>query len=80
MSEGYIGLVDGDWETHEEDAALVRRHLTGPGPVLDLGCRPGHWTAYLHSLGADVTGIDIVPEFIAHARATHPGPGFGSAA
>jgi SAM-dependent methyltransferase len=77
MSEQYIGLFDGGWQDHEDDTALVRRHLTGlRGPVLDLGCGPGHWTAYLHSLGADVTGVDIVPEFIAHARATYPGPEF----
>jgi SAM-dependent methyltransferase len=77
MSEQYIGLVDGAWPDSDDDTALVRRHLTGcPGPVLDLGCGPGHWTAYLHSLGADVTGVDIVPEFIAHARATHLGPEF----
>jgi SAM-dependent methyltransferase len=40
--------------------------------VLDLGCGPGHITDYLRSLGADATGIDMVPEFIAHARAAHP--------
>jgi SAM-dependent methyltransferase len=77
MSEQYIGLFDGEWQAHEDDTAFIRRHLTGlPGPVLDLGCGPGHWTAYLHSLGVDVSGIDMVPEFIAHARATHPGPKF----
>lgn len=77
MSEQYIGLFDGSWQEHEDDTALVQRHLTGlSGPVLDLGCGPGHWTAYLHSLGADVTGVDMVPEFIAHARASHPGPDF----
>ena len=77
MSEQYIGLLGGGWQDHEDDTAMVRRHLTGlPGPVLDLGCGPGHWTAYLHALDVDVTGVDIVPEFIAHARATHPGPEF----
>lgn len=77
MSEQYIDLFDGDWQAHEDDTALIQRHLTGlSGPVLDLGCGPGHWSAYLHSLGVDVTGIDMVPEFIAHARATHPGPEF----
>ena len=77
VSQQYIGMVDGTWQDHEEDTALVRRHLTGlTGPVLDLGCGPGHWTAYLHSLGADVTGVDMVPEFIAHARTTHPGSDF----
>lgn len=75
--EDYIRFVDGDWASQDEDKALVRCHLAGrSGPVLDLGCGPGQWTAYLHSLGAHVTGVDIVPEFITHARATHPGPEF----
>ncbi len=77
MSEQYIGLLDGGWPDDEDDTALVRRHLTGlAGPVLDLGCGPGHWTAHLHALGAEVTGVDAVPEFIAYARATYPGPVF----
>jgi SAM-dependent methyltransferase len=77
MSTQYISLFDRGWQDHDDDTALVRRHLTGlQGPVLDLGCGPGHWTAYLHSLGADVSGVDMVPEFIAHAQATHPGPRF----
>ncbi|MEJ2870654.1 class I SAM-dependent methyltransferase [Actinomycetospora sp. OC33-EN08] len=77
MSGPYIGLFDGGRKGHADDTALVRRHLTGlDDPVLDLGCGPGHWTAYLHSSGVDVTGVDLVPEFIAHARATYPGPEF----
>ena len=77
MSEQYIGLVDGTWANHPEDTALVRRHLSGlSGPVLDLGCGPGHWTDDLHALGAEVTGVDMVPEFIAHARASYPGSDF----
>jgi SAM-dependent methyltransferase len=72
----YIDLYAG-WRPDGDDAALIRRHLTGrDGTVLDLGCGPGHWTGYLHSLGADVTGIDMVPEFVAHAEAHHPGPKF----
>jgi len=77
VAEHYIGLFDGVEKAHEDDAAFIRRHLTGlPGPVLDLGCGPGHWTAYLHSLGADVTGFAVVPEFIAHARTAHLGSEF----
>ena len=76
-SKQYIGLIDSGWQDHEDDTALVRRHLTElPGPVLDLGCGPGHWTAYLQSCGADVTGVDMVPEFIAHARKAHRGAEF----
>ena len=73
----YADLFDRGWPAQEDagDLALVERHLLGlPGPVLDLGCGPGQWTAHLHALGADVTGVDVVPEFVAHARAAHPGP------
>ena len=77
VAEQYIDLIAGDWQADDEDTLFVRRHLTGlAGPVLDLGCGPGHWTGYLHSLGADVTGIDMVPEFIQHARATHTDASF----
>lgn len=79
MSEQYIELFGDGWEerTHPEDMAIIRDHLVGlSGPVLDLGCGPGHWTAHLHSSGAEVTGIDMVPAFIEHACRTHPGPEF----
>ena len=75
----YIDLFDRGWADREDpgDLALVERHLLGlPGPVLDLGCGPGQWTAHLDARGADVTGVDVVPEFLAHARAAHPGPRF----
>lgn len=76
-SAQYIDLFDGDWDAHEVDAAFIRRHLHQVrGPVLDLGCGPGYWTAYLHSLLVQTTGIDVVPEFIEYARAAHPGPEF----
>jgi SAM-dependent methyltransferase len=76
VAQQYVDVFGGDVAT-DEDAAFVRRHLAGlGGPVLDLGCGPGQWTAYLHALGTDVSGVDLVPEFIAHARAAHPGPEF----
>lgn len=43
------------------------------GPVADLGCGPGHITAYLASLGLDAFGVDLSPEMIRVARAAHPG-------
>lgn len=76
MSGQYIELFD-EVDPNDPDAALIRKYLTGlPGPVLDFGCGPGQWTAHLHGLGVDVTGIDMVPEFVAHARVAHPGPEF----
>jgi SAM-dependent methyltransferase len=69
----YIDLFGAGDKVHADDLALIGRHLAGtPGPVLDLGCGPGHLTAHLRSLGVEAIGVDLVPEFIAHARATHP--------
>ncbi|HLL23410.1 MAG TPA: class I SAM-dependent methyltransferase, partial [Kofleriaceae bacterium] len=42
------------------------------GPIVDIGCGPGHVTAHLAALGADVAGVDLSPEMIAAATARHP--------
>ncbi|GAB3509024.1 hypothetical protein GCM10027575_19620 [Phytohabitans suffuscus] len=69
----YIELFGSSERVHADDLAFIERHLGGrPGVVLDLGCGPGHLTGFLRSLGVDARGIDLVPEFIAHARAAHP--------
>jgi len=44
----------------------------GGGPVADVGCGPGHVTAYLHELGIDAFGIDLSPMMIDVARRDHP--------
>lgn len=73
VAELYIGLFGTTQQVHPEDLAFIGRHLSSrPGMVLDLGCGPGHLAGHLRSLGVDARGIDMVPEFIAHARATHP--------
>lgn len=57
----------------ERDRALIGRWADGlEGPLLDLGCGPGHWTAWLASRGLDAEGIDPVSEFIDHARHSFP--------
>lgn len=38
------------------------------GPFLDLACGTGRMAFHLASQGYQVTGVDIVPEMIAHAR------------
>ena len=72
MAHQYIELFGSIAEVHADDLALIDRHLSIPGAVLDVGCGPGHLTAHLRSLDVDAIGIDLVPEFIDHARATHP--------
>ncbi|MBS2535120.1 class I SAM-dependent methyltransferase [Catenulispora sp. NF23] len=42
------------------------------GPVADVGCGPGHVTAYLSGLGLDAFGVDVSSGMIAVARARNP--------
>lgn len=73
VADLYIDLFGAVAKTDPGDLAFITRHLSIPGGVvLDLGCGPGHLTGHLRSLGVAATGIDLVPEFIAYARATHP--------
>lgn len=69
-----LGTTDA---AHPADLALITSWADGiTGQVLDAGCGPGHWTAHLASLGLDARGVDLVPAFVAHARAAHPGVPF----
>lgn len=72
-STEYAKLLGTMASVHPSDRQLVTSWADRIiGPALDAGCGPGHWTAYLASRGLDIRGIDLVPEFIAHARAEHP--------
>ena len=51
-------------------ADLVK--AAGDGPVADVGCGPGHVTAFLGELGLDAFGIDLSPGMIEVARRDHP--------
>jgi SAM-dependent methyltransferase len=53
---------------------LVRQ--AGGGPVADVGCGPGHVTAYLRDRGVDAFGVDLSPQLVATARAANPGVRF----
>ncbi len=66
-----------------EATAPADRELIGSwaarvrGPIVDLGCGPGHWTDFLHRAGAEVIGLDPVEEFVVHARRRFPHVTFG---
>ncbi|MDH6137363.1 SAM-dependent methyltransferase [Kitasatospora sp. MAA4] len=42
------------------------------GPVADLGCGPGHLTAYLAALGVSAFGVDLSPTMISLAQEAYP--------
>ena len=54
---------------------LLAEQVSG-GPVADVGCGPGHFTAYLHGLGVDAFGVDLSPGMVERARRDHPGVRF----
>jgi SAM-dependent methyltransferase len=55
-------------------AEQVRQHAPARGRVWDIGCGPGHVTAFLAGLGLGlaVAGIDLSDGMVAQARARHP--------
>ena len=65
-----IGTMDA---VHHSDRHLVEAWVRSvDGAILDAGCGPGHWTNHLARLGCNIRGIDLVPDFIQHARGTYP--------
>jgi len=48
----------------------------GGGDVADLGCGPGHVTAYLRELGLEAFGVDASPAMVELALGLYPGVRF----
>jgi SAM-dependent methyltransferase len=46
------------------------------GRVADLGCGPGHVTAFLHGQGLNVFGMDLSSQMVAIAKKDYPELGF----
>jgi SAM-dependent methyltransferase len=73
----YTAVLGSISATSPIDQGLIREWAsTVNGRVVDAGCGPGHWTAFLHELGVEAEGIDPVPEFIDLARIRFPGVPF----
>lgn len=51
---------------------ISRWALRHDGALLDLGCGPGHLTAFLADQGRSICGVDPVAEFLDIARHRHP--------
>lgn len=84
VADNYVELVAttslGDLSGHPWLRAALdvfAEAVGGLGPVLDVGCGPGTVTGYLAERGVDVSGVDLSPRMIEHARRLHPGCRFG---
>lgn len=69
-----LGAVEASPERDRDLIAHWADRLSGP--VVDAGCGPGHWTAFLHARGVAVEGVDLVPEFVQGARRRFPEASF----
>lgn len=79
VADNYVEMVTttgiGDIRTHPwlKAAMDAFADTVAPiGPVLDVGCGPGTVTAYLAERGIEVSGVDLSPRMIEHARRLHP--------
>jgi SAM-dependent methyltransferase len=76
VADAYVDLAvgrldDEPWLRAALDA--FAEAVAGLGPVLDVGCGPGHVTAHLSARGLDARGVDLSPRMVEHARRRHPG-------
>lgn len=77
VAELYASLFADSLASRPLDRALLTAfaeltRAAPAGPVADLGCGPGHVTAFLDALGLDVFGVDLSPAMINIARRDHP--------
>lgn len=73
----YAELFGSMSAVHPSDRQLVATWAAGiDGRVIDAGCGPGQWTSFLTEHRLAACGVDLVPEFIEHARNTYPGVPF----
>lgn len=72
VADNYLDMVGdpGPWPRAALDA--FAEEVREIGPVLDAGCGPGWISDYLHRKGVDVSGIDLSPRMIEHARQQYP--------
>jgi len=74
VAEEYAAGFADDLAARPLDRALLAAFAeTLPsGPVVDVGSGPGHVTAHLAGLGADVSGVDLSPGMVEVARRAYP--------
>lgn len=77
-SDEYVSALGSVSDMAHEDATLTEAWgRSVVGRVIDAGSGPGHWTDFLRTRGLDVTGVEVVPEFVDSARERFPESHFG---
>ena len=76
VADNYVTMNMSDLSGHpwlRAALAVFAEEVRALGPVLDVGCGPGAITRHLADLGVNVSGVDLSPKMIEHARRLHPG-------
>ena len=85
VAAAYADALSDELRRKPLDRALLQRSpnrsatpAAGQVRVWDVGCGPGHVTAFLASLGVRATGLDLSDAMVAQARRRHPGLEFST--
>jgi len=75
VARAYAAQLADELDHKPLDRALLTAflELTGPGPVADVGCGPGHVTRFLADRHPEVLGVDLSPRMVELARESAPG-------
>src|SRR5215467_11038149 len=74
VAEEYTRRVSSELSQKPFDRDILGRFASRTrtqGAVCDVGCGPGHVTAYLQSLGVDVRGVDVSAAMVSIAAKVH---------
>lgn len=75
VADNYVDMAIGRLEAEPWLRAMLgafAESVRGLGPVLDVGCGPGHVTAHLCELGLEASGVDLSSGMVEHARRLYP--------
>ena len=68
----FLAALDRDEQTVRWLSTFAALAAPRTGPVLDVGCGPGHLTRHLVDHGLDAAGVDVSPGQITEARRAFP--------
>jgi len=74
IAKEYTKTFLGEHEKKPKDQEILYRftqEMGGRRPVWDFGCGPGQTTAYLKSIGMEISGLDLSEKILQQARRNH---------
>jgi SAM-dependent methyltransferase len=75
VADEYAKVFDDELDRKPFDRELLNafaERMRGQGPVLEIGCGPGHVARYLHERDVHVSGLDLSQRMVEIARKRNP--------